>query len=70
MNTLHEEGKDHDEEDDPNSANSETPISQGPISQAVEIRGCDTNMLARSPRPAGRCAPKAGTSSARAAARG
>ena len=55
MNTLHEEGKDHDEEDDPNSANSETPISQGPISQApvsqapvsqaVEIRGCDTNGL-------------------------
>ena len=40
MNALHEEGKDRDEEDDPNSANSETPISQ-----AVEIRGCDTNGL-------------------------
>lgn len=38
MNTLQEEVKDHDEEDDSNSANSETPISQ-----AVEIRGCDTN---------------------------
>ena len=34
MNTLHEEGKDHDEEDDPNSANSETPISQASVSQA------------------------------------